>query len=194
MFYRFFTTPLPPLSPWVWQNWPGHKLTCPTHVIKEHATGCCPPHPRKINYLRPRGPTSKRSFRRSFNFAVPVRSSARNASCGRGEGEKGERRRNEITGQWTKYLRPPHCPLGPPLFPTRGLRSVTGQRGGNYPATVLYLLRRRRDCVPPRHVCSPLPPPLLLSPARHRSVRERYAIPHNPCGCWNYASLSDKKF
>lgn len=115
------------------------------------------------------GPTSKRSFRRSFNFAVPVRSSARNASCGRGEGEKGERRRNEITGQWTKYLRPPHCSLIPPLFPTRGLRSVTGQRGGNYPATVLYLLRRRHDCVPPRHVCSPLPPPLSPSPARHRS-------------------------
>lgn len=118
---------------------------------------------------------------------MPVRSSARNASCGRGEGEKGERRRNEITGQWTKYLRPPHCPLGPPLFPTRGLRSVTGQRGGNYPATVLYLLRRRRDCVPPRHVCSPLPPPspspplataLSASGTRFRIIHAAAEITH----------------
>lgn len=111
----------------------------------------------------------------------PCRFAARQgtrAAGGRGRGrrereakERNNRAMDEVSPSQPPSSSPPTPPpLVPPLFPTRGLRLVTGQRGGNYPATVLYLLRRRRDCVPlpPHHVCSPLPPPPLF-PASHRS-------------------------
>lgn len=113
------------------------------------------PHPRKINYLRPRVDIKAILPGPHVHLIPPSCETARQEETETGTGRNGRTKVGRTKGRsrWTTEVEEGctvvhgHGPTRPPVvFPT--LTKITpgrGQRVGNYPVAVLYLLRCRRE-------------------------------------------------